>query len=152
MKARRRTLPLLVALLVAAPLAELYVLIQVGQVIGGLQTIALLVVVSLLGAALLRREGARTWRSFRTASLTGRVPAREVADGALVVLAGALLLTPGFVTDLVGLLLLVPPVRALARRALTRYALRRVQVTPVRGWPPSPTPGSRVVDGELDDR
>ncbi len=149
MSAVRRGWPaLLVAVLVVAPLVELYVLIQVGQVIGGLRTIALLVVVSLLGAALLRREGARTWRSFRRASASGRVPAREVADGAIVVLAGALLLTPGFVTDVVGLLLLVPPVRAVARRALTRAALRRITVVP----PPGRRRDPRVVDGELGDR
>ena len=150
MSARRRPwLPLLVALLVVAPLVELYVLIQVGQVIGGLETIALLVVVSLLGAALLRREGSRTWRAFRTASTSGRLPAREVADGALVLFAGTLLLTPGFVTDVVGLLLLVPPVRAVARRALTRYAVRRVVVAPD---PWRGRPDSRTVDGELGDR
>ncbi len=117
---------LVVLALVVVPLLELYVLIQVGQVIGALPTIAVLVVVSLLGAALLRREGARTWRAFRDATARGRVPAREVADGALVLLAGALLLTPGFVSDVVGLLLLVPPVRAVLRRALTTWAARQL--------------------------
>ena len=142
---------LLVVALVVVPLVELYVLIQVGQVIGGLETIALLIVVSLLGAALLRREGSRTWRAFRAASTSGRLPAREVADGALVLFAGALLLTPGFVTDVVGLLLLVPPVRAVARRGLTRYALRRVVVTP-DPWQRPRRSDPRTVDGELGDR
>jgi len=151
----------LVALLVVVPLAELYVLIQVGQVIGALPTVALLVVVSLLGAALLRREGPRTWRAFRDATQRGRVPAREVADGGLVMLAGALLLTPGFVSDLVGLALLLPPVRALLRARLTAYVARRLVpgLAPPRRrwWPRRPRGGrtrgsSRVVEGEVLDR
>ena len=125
--ARHRALrPLLVLLLVVAPLVELYVLIQVGQVVGALWTVLALVAVSVLGAWLLRREGWRTWRAVQAALTTGRLPGREVADGALVVLAGALLLTPGFVSDATGLLLLLPPVRAVARRALLSYAGSRV--------------------------
>jgi len=151
---RRRVLPLLVALLVVAPLLELYVLIQVGQVVGALWTIAALVAVSLLGAALLRREGWRTWRAFQQATASGRLPGKEVADGALVLLAGSLLLTPGFVTDAFGLLLLVPPVRAVARRALLSYATQRV-VPGLAGdllRPPPPSRGgSGVVDGEVVD-
>ena len=147
MTRRRPWSLLLVLLLIVAPLVELYVLIQVGQVAGALQTVLLLIVVSVLGAALLRREGTRTWRAFRTASAAGRVPAREVADGALVLFAGALLLTPGFVTDVVGLLLLLPPVRAIARRALTSYALRSL-LAPVR----PPAGSSRIIDGERGDR
>ena len=151
MRRRGRLLPVLAALLVVAPLVELYVLIQVGQVVGALWTVAALVAVSLLGAALLRREGWRTWRSFSRASATGRLPAKEVADGALVLLAGALLLTPGFVTDAVGLLLLLPPVRAGVRRALLSYATRKVVPGLVDGVLRPPTRGSRVVDGEVVD-
>ena len=152
MRRRGRLLPALAALLVVAPLVELYVLIQVGQVVGALWTVAALVAVSLLGAALLRREGWRTWRAFSQASATGRLPAREVADGALVLLAGALLLTPGFVTDAFGLLLLLPPVRAVVRRALLSYATRRVVPGLVDGvLRPPPARGSRVVDGEVVD-
>jgi UPF0716 protein FxsA len=118
--------PLLVLALVAVPLLEVYVLVQVGQQIGALPTIALLLVMSLLGAYLLRREGARTWRAFRTALGTGRVPAKEVADGALVVFGGALLLTPGFATDLFGLACVLPPSRAVLRRLLTGFVTRRL--------------------------
>ena len=155
----------LVALLVVVPLVELYVLIQVGQVIGALPTIALLVVVSLLGAALLRREGPRTWRAFQAATQSGRVPAREVADGALVMLAGALLLTPGFVSDVTGLALLLPPVRALVRARVTAYAAGRLlpglvpggRTRGSRGWGAGRrsrgrTGGSsRIVEGEVLD-
>lgn len=124
---------LLVLLLVAVPLVEIYLLVQVGQVIGALPTIALLLVMSVLGAWLLRREGARTWSAFRAALAAGRVPAREVADGALVILGGALLLTPGFATDVVGLALVLPVSRAVFRRLLTGLVARRLGAPGVVG-------------------
>ena len=117
---------LLVVALVVVPLAELYVLIQVGQVIGAGWTIALLVLVSLVGGFLLRREGRRTWTAFRDASARGVVPAAEVADGALVLLGGALMLTPGFLTDVVGLACVLPPSRRVLRRSLTSFAAKRL--------------------------
>ncbi len=156
---------LLVAFLVV-PIVELAVILQVGSSIGVLPTVALLLVVSVLGAALVRREGARTWRAFSSAVASGRAPAREVADGALVLLGGALLLTPGFVTDIVGLVAILPPTRAVARRALTRVVARRMTAAVLRGplrgpfpgrpgQPSGPPPGrgtGRVVEGEVVDR
>ncbi len=124
---------LLVAALVVVPIVEIYVLLQVGQALGVLPTVVLLVVMSLLGAYLLRREGARTWRAFRTALASGRLPAAEVADGALVILGGALLLTPGFATDAFGLLCVLPPTRAVLRRLLTRQVAKRLTVGPLLG-------------------
>jgi len=124
---------LLVLALVVVPLVEIYVLVQVGQVIGALPTIALLLLMSLLGAWLLRREGARTWAAFRRALGSGRVPAKEVADGALVVFGGALLLTPGFATDVFGLACVLPPTRAVLRRLLTGVVTRRLGVAGVVG-------------------
>ncbi|HWH29294.1 MAG TPA: FxsA family protein [Mycobacteriales bacterium] len=117
---------LLVALLVVVPLIEIYLLVQVGQVIGALWTVVLLVVMSVIGGLLLRREGARTWRAFRTALHGGRVPAKEVADGALVLFGGALMLTPGFATDLLGLACVLPGSRAVLRRLLTGVVARRL--------------------------
>ena len=94
-------------------------LIQVGQVIGAWWTIVLLIADSVLGTWLVRREGARAWRALRNALESGRMPATELADGALILIGGTLMLTPGFVTDIVGLLLVVPlsrrPVNALVR-------------------------------------
>ena len=133
--------------LILVPIIEIYVIVQVGQEIGVLPTLVLLVAVSLLGAALLRREGSRAWRSFQEATARGRVPAREVADGALVLLAGVLLLTPGFVTDAFGLLLLLPPVRAVLRPLLTGYAGRRL----VGGLAATRPGRERIVDGEVVD-
>lgn len=105
-------MPLLVGAFIVIPLVELFVIIQVGQVIGPLPTIALLLFMSIAGAWLVKREGLRAWRRFRTALDEPRIPATEVVDGALVLLAGALMLTPGFLTDIVGLLLVLPPTRA----------------------------------------
>ena len=118
-------MPLLLFLLIlVVPLVELWILIEVGGVIGVPGTIVALLGISLVGAALVRREGWKAWNRFRTAVGEGRVPAGEVVDGALLVLGGALLLTPGFLTDAVGLALVIP----LTRMALRGLVRRRVTV------------------------
>ena len=126
-------MPQLAALFVVVQIVEIWLLIQVGQAIGGWQTLLLLVADSLLGAWLLRREGRRTWRAFRQALEERRVPAREVADGVLVIIGGTLLITPGFLSDIVGLLLLLPPSRAAIRPMLTRLFAARFGVVGVLG-------------------
>lgn len=136
---------LLVALFIAVPILELWVIIEVGGLIGVLPTLALLLVLSLLGATLLRHQGRGAWQRFNAALAERRFPGREVADGLLITIGGALLLTPGFITDAVGLLLLVPPSRAIARRLLRTYLGRRlvlVGVGGMRGPGPGPGPGS----------
>lgn len=115
---------LLVLLFVLVPIAEIYVIIQVGQEIGALWTVLILVADSLIGAWLLSRQGRRAWASFQSALAAGRIPHREVLDGVLIILGGAFLLTPGFLTDIVGLLFLVPPTRAWFRRLLIRMITR----------------------------
>jgi UPF0716 protein FxsA len=147
--------PALAILFILVPVAELAVIIAVGKSIGVLTTLLLLLVFSLFGAWLAKREGLAAWRRFQLAMTEGRMPAREVADGAMILLAGALLLTPGFLTDLVGLLLLVPATRALARRWVPTLAGRRVvrrsRVTVAGSGPDGST---RVVwdPPELDER
>jgi UPF0716 protein FxsA len=126
-------MPQLAALFVVVQIVEIWLLIQVGQAIGGWQTLLLLVADSLLGAWLLRREGRRTWRAFRLALDERRVPAREVADGVLVIIGGTLLITPGFLSDIVGLLFLLPPTRAAIRPMLTRLFAARFGVVGVLG-------------------
>jgi UPF0716 protein FxsA len=121
---------LLVLLFIALPIAELYVIVKVGSLIGILPTIALLLLDSFLGAALLRHQGRAAWRRFREALAEQRVPAKEVFDGAMVILGGAFLLTPGFITDVFGLLLLLPPSRAAIRRGVTRTAANRAAFGP----------------------
>jgi UPF0716 protein FxsA len=115
----------LVILFIAIPIVELYVIIQVGEAIGVLPTIALLILDSILGAMLLRSQSRAAWQRFNLALSAGRVPAREVFDGAMIILGGALLLTPGFVTDVFGLLLLLPPSRDIVRRISAALAKRR---------------------------
>jgi UPF0716 protein FxsA len=124
---------LLVLLFVVVPIAELYVIIQVGQEIGALPTIAILVADSVLGSVLLRSQGRGVWRRFNEGIAAGRPPAREVLDGVLVIFGGALLLTPGFLTDVLGILLLLPPTRAVVRRLLVRrFASRLIVAMPGR--------------------
>jgi UPF0716 protein FxsA len=116
----------LVALFIALPLVELYVILQVGDAIGAVWTILLLAADSVLGSLLLRAQGRSVWRRFNSALADGKMPHREVIDGVLVIFGGAFLITPGFVTDIVGLLLLLPPTRSLIRSAVVRRLGRRV--------------------------
>lgn len=109
-------MPFLVALLLIVPLLELLIIFQVGSWIGFWPTLGLLLLDSLLGAFLLRRNGGRSWRRLKQAIDDRRLPHREAADGALVVLGGSLLLTPGFLTDILGFALMVRPVRDLVSR------------------------------------
>jgi UPF0716 protein FxsA len=118
----------LVLLFIVVPIAELAVIIQVGQEIGVLPTVAILVADSILGSVLMRSQGRAAWRRFNDTTRAGRVPAREVLDGGLVIFGGALLLTPGFLTDILGLLLLFPPTRAVARGILVRRFAHRMVV------------------------
>lgn len=111
---------------VVTPIVELAVIVQVAGSTGVMNTIGLLVLVSLVGAWLVRREGLGILRRAQAELAKGRMPGRELVDGLLVLLAGALMLTPGFVTDAVGLALLLPPVRAVLRLVATRRLSRSV--------------------------
>lgn len=106
---------LVVLILIVAPLVELYVIIQVAHVIGGWETIALLVIESMIGAWLLKRQGLTTLDKISRALNEARVPGKELVDGLLIIVAGALMLAPGFIGDIIGFLLLIPPTRALVR-------------------------------------
>jgi UPF0716 protein FxsA len=132
---------------IVVPLIEIYVLIQVGQVIGAWWTILLLILDSLFGTWLIRREGGKAWLALRVALESGRMPARELADGALILVGGTLMLTPGFVTDAVGILLILPFTRPVARRLLTQVVTRRLLAGQTTR--PGPGPGGPVVRGEV---
>ncbi|HET9197409.1 MAG TPA: FxsA family protein [Solirubrobacterales bacterium] len=119
---------LLILLFIVVPIAELYVIIQVGQAIGVVPTLVLLLADALLGSWLLKHEGRSAWRRFNEALAARRFPGREVADGALIIVGGTLLLTPGFITDVFGLFLLLPPTRAISRRLLKRLTIGRFAV------------------------
>jgi len=141
----------LVALFILVPIAELAVIIQVGQAIGVWWTILLLIADSILGSMLMRSQGRSTWRRFNEVLGAGRVPGREVADGVLVIFGGALLLTPGFLSDIVGLLFLLPPTRAVIRRVFLRQAMKRITVSMVGMQPPRGARRSNDVEGTAVD-
>jgi UPF0716 protein FxsA len=124
---------ILVILFIVVPIAELFVIIQVGELIGVWPTLALLLADALLGSLLLRHQGRGAWRRFNAALAERRFPGKEVADGVLIVIGGTLLLTPGFLSDVAGLLLLIPPTRAVARRLLRRFTIGRFTVVGVPG-------------------
>ena len=116
----------LLFLFLLLPIAEIYVIVQVGQAIGIWPTLAILLLDGFVGAALARSQGRMAWARFNVALAEGRVPARETFDGAMIILGGAFLLAPGFITDAVGFLLLIPPTRALVRGAVAALARRRL--------------------------
>lgn len=124
---------LLVALFIVVPLAELYLILKVGDVIGWWQTILLLALDSVLGSALLRSQGRAVWRRFNETTAAGRVPHKELQHGIAVIFGGALLITPGFLTDILGLLLLLPPTRVVILRLVMHRVAKRAQAAVVTG-------------------
>jgi len=156
MKRRRGwLLPLVVLVLAALAVVEVWLLIQVGRWIGVWPTVLILVLEAVVGAWLLRREGTRTWKGLQGSFATGRMPARELTDAALVLVGGVLLMLPGFVTDLVGFCCVLPVTRPLARRLLAWLVVRRVEraAAPLlaqydRARPFDP---SSVIEGETVD-
>jgi UPF0716 protein FxsA len=116
---------LLIFLFIVVPILELAVIIQVGEAIGVWWTIGLLLFDSLLGAYMWRSQGGAAWRRFNTAVAEHRPPTREVLDGVLIIFGGALLITPGFISDFFGLILLIPPTRALVRGFVVRRVMPR---------------------------
>jgi UPF0716 protein FxsA len=136
--------PTLLILFVTIPLAELFLLIEIGGLIGALPTIALCLLTAMLGAALLRQQGLQTLARARTNLDRGALPAVELLEGVALIAGGALLLTPGLVTDVIGFLCLIP----LTRRWLVRLALARMAV---RVGPAGPGPGNGPGRGD-DER
>jgi UPF0716 protein FxsA len=152
-----RAVPILLLLLLVAAFVEITVLVLVGNTIGVLPTIGLLIAAGVVGTWLLRREGRRTLREFAEAARLRRPPTRELADGVLIAAGGVLIVLPGFVSDVCGILCLLPPTRAFLRRRLERAAERRshhLQEQMMRAGRayrdgPGPKPGGDVIDGEV---
>ena len=144
---------ILIVLFILMPIAELYVIIQIGELIGLWPTLALLLADALLGSFLLRHQGRGAWRRFNAALAARRFPGKEVADGLLIAIGGTLLLTPGFLTDVLGAVFLIPPSRALVRRLMRGWATRRFLLvgTPAaaayRGASARPQPGAQPTNG-----
>jgi UPF0716 protein FxsA len=162
----------LLVLFIVVPIAELYVIVQIAGEIGIVPTLLLLVADSVAGTLLMKSQGRVAWRRFTEAQAAGRIPAREVADGALIILGGAFLLTPGFLTDIIGFLLLIPPTRVMFRKTVVGLLAKRNPITYVgmkaaphaeRAWNEraqrrrsgvTPTPNGDYVEGtasEVDD-
>jgi len=160
---RRRRWPwILLLAFVLVPVVEIYVIIQVGQVIGAWWTVLLLIADSVFGSWLVKREGSRAFEALRQALSTGRMPAKELSDGALILIGGTLMLSPGFVLDVVGLFLILPFTRPLARRVLAAVVARRLlgprgggQMGGPQGGQNSTRPGAGpqgpIVRGEVID-
>lgn len=142
---------LLLAFLVV-PLVELYVIIQVAGGLGVLETIGLLILVSVVGAWLVKFQGLSILRSIQKQLAGGQMPGDSLIDGGLVLFAGALMLTPGFVTDSFGVLLLLPPTRAPIRGLLKRRFTGRITTLAGGSFTPEAPPGERPSrhDGVVD--
>ncbi len=158
----RRVTPVLVLAFLVLPILEIFLLIRAGQAFGAWWTLGLLILSAVIGAWLVRHEGAKTFAALRTALNSGRMPGRELADGALILVAGTLMLTPGFLTDGLGLLIVLPPTRPVFRSLLTRVVTARVTVIGPGGAGGFGPPGRRdekrpgptdptVVRGEVVD-
>lgn len=153
MNRRRFPWGLLLLAFIAMPILEIYVIIQVGQVIGAWWTIALLIADSIFGSWLLRREGRRAWAALQVALSESRMPTKELADGILIVVGGTLMISPGFVTDVFGMLAILPFTRPIGRRLLSGFLARRMVAT-TAAWPRNaqrPGPAGDVVQGEVID-
>lgn len=146
--------PILFVLFIVVPIVELAIIVQVGQVVGVGWTILALIAVSLIGAAMVKSEGLRAWQRVRETLAAGRMPAEEVVDGALVLLGGALMLTPGFLTDALGLFLVVPVTRGLINRGIrgrvrSAFGLRSPRRGDGRRSPEGPSARDSVVDVDV---
>lgn len=159
---RRRRLRLVPLALLLTFVVEVAVLILVGRLIGVGWTILLLLATSVLGVWLVRREGRRTWRALGEATRSGAMPSRQMADAALVLVGGVLLVVPGFVTDVIGLLAILPFTRPVARIGLEALIARRVLAVVPGAAGPFPQPGQarvsrtedtsgEVIEGEIVD-
>lgn len=144
----------LLLLFILVPLAELYLFMTLGVALGGWNTLAIVIITAFIGAALTKSQGRIAMAKFQQATSEGRMPHKEALDGLMILLAGAVLLTPGFLTDAVGFLLLVPPFRAVVRNFFAERLKGKIKVV-APGFPPRPQeeakPPSKLDDGNVID-
>lgn len=136
----------LMLLLVVLPLLEIFVMVKVGSVIGAWTTVMLVIAAAATGVALIRMQGLITWRRVSAALARGQLPAMELIEGVVILIAGVLLVIPGFISDVLGILCLIPPVRRLIVLWVLRHAL---SVKPTRSDGPTPPSRPRTIDGDF---
>ena len=141
----------LLLLFILVPIAELYLFMTLGDWLGVPKTIAIIIITAFIGAALTKSQGRLAMQKFKQATGEGRMPHKEAMDGILILIAGAVLLTPGFLTDTVGFLLLIPPVRALIRDRFAEGLKSRIKVVTPSFQPPEEQPPSKLDDGNVID-
>ncbi|MBG68915.1 MAG: membrane protein FxsA [Roseibacillus sp.] len=139
----------LLSIFILVPILELSLLLRVGSKIGLEATLAIILLTAFIGAILTRTQGSRALSNFRNALADGKLPHREALDGLLILLAGAVLLTPGFLTDAAGFLLLFAPTRAAIRERLSTYLQKRIQI--ISPGPQQSGPGKQSNDGDFID-
>lgn len=136
----------LLLLFIALPLVETWLLIRVGQVIGALATVAAVIATAVIGSQLVRHQGIQTLREIRACQMRGEPPALPLLEGAALLVAGAFLLTPGFITDTLGFLLLIPPLR---RQAARNLLTRMIVITPAGPYTEPDRPRDpNVIEGD----
>ena len=139
---------ILLLLFIGLPMVEIYVLLKVGHELGALWTIALLIAIAALGSVLLRLQGLATLAHVQAAMARGELPTETILEGLVLLLAGVLMVTPGFVTDMAGFLILLPPVRRGLARALGAGLMLRVLRRPgMRPSGASGAPSPQVLEG-----
>jgi len=131
-------LRILLALFIVVPLAELAIFMALGRHLGLINTVAIILLTAVLGASLTKSQGMKALRSFQNATAEGKIPHQEIIEGLLILIAGAVLLTPGFLTDAIGFLLLIPPSRAAICKVVAKVAGDRIKVSTF-GAPPAET-------------
>ncbi len=145
-------MPILFILFIVVPVIEMYLLIQVGGVIGAGWTIFLVVLTAVIGAALVRSQGLGLIQKVQTRMAQGRMPAMEMAEGMCILLAGALLMTPGFFTDTLGFACLIPPLRRMMIKYLAGKGMLGTAGGPVKtgdAGRPAASRGKDVLEGEF---
>ncbi len=143
--AQMKIIQILFLVVLIVPFIEIYLLIQVGGIIGAFPTIILVVLTALLGAGLLRQQGLATFQRFQASLAQGEVPAYEMIEGPIILLGGVLLLTPGFLTDMLGIACLIPSLR----RRIAQYVLENHLIQAVGGFSQSKPDGRDVLEGEF---
>jgi UPF0716 protein FxsA len=140
-----KIIQILFLIVLVVPFVEIYLLLQVGGIIGALPTIFLVVFTAMLGAFLLKQQGLSTFQRFQASLAQGEIPAYEMIEGPIILLGGALLLTPGFVTDIFGLICLIPSLR----RKIAQYIIEKQLIQTIGGYAQRTSPEGNVLEGEF---